>query len=174
MTYLPDIKWGIIDYYGQKKTAFDYVARAYQPVLVSLEYTKRRWRDGETLEAAIWVVNDHHHRYDQLRLGWRVLDSGGGTLHEGVKSVSLDPDSSEKFHDLSSEVRGSEGEFFTVELSLTKDDGTVLSENFHTLSIGDQERAKTHCVELHRQMEDSKQNLGKGYYRYHPELQELD
>lgn len=174
MTYLPDIKWGIVDYYGKKKTAFDYVTRAYQPLLVSLEYAKRRWRDGETLDASIWIVNDHQHPFDNLALAWKVVDPQGETIGKGSKSVSLEADSSVKFHDLACEVRGEDGQFFTVEMSLTAEDGRVLSENSHLLSVGDQEAAKAHCVKLHRDMEDAKQYLGKGYYRYHPELLDID
>lgn len=174
MTYLPDIKWGIVDYYGKKKTAFDYVTRAYQPVLVSLEYSKRRWRDGETLEAGIWIVNDHHHAFDRLLLEWRVIDPAGETISEGSKPVSVEPDSSIKFHDLSCEIRGREGEFFTVDMSLIKDDGAVLSHNTHTLSVGDQQQAKQHCVQIHNELTSEQELFGKSYYRYHPELWDFD
>ena len=174
MTYLPDIKWGIVDYYGQKKTAFDYVTRAYQPLLPSLEVTKRRWRDGETLQAGVWIVNDHQHGYDGLTLSWKVVDPQGEVIEAGEKPVSVEPDSSAKFYDLSCVVRGRDNELFTVHMTLAAEGGTVLSENFHPLSVGDQEQAKAHCVQLHRAMEDEKRDLGKGYYRYHPELWGLD
>jgi beta-mannosidase len=174
MTYLPDIKWGIVDYYGEKKTAFDYVTRAYLPLLVSLEVAKRRWRCGETLDAGIWIVNDYQHGYDGLTLAWKVVDPEGDVLADGSKPASVEADSSARFHELSCEVRGKDTEFFTVHLSLEAKDGSVLSENFHTLSVGDQDQAKAHCVKLHREMEDEKQDFGKGYYRYHPELLDLD
>ena len=174
MTYLPDIKWGIVDYYGKKKTAFEYVKRAYQPLLPSLEVEKRRWREGEVLEAGIWIVNDFQHGFDGLTLGWKVRDPEGALLEEGSKAIDVVADSSAKFHRLACTVRGRDSEFFTVEMNLTAADGAVLAENSHTLSIGDQEQAKAHCVSLHKQMEDEKQDLGKGYYRYHPELLELD
>ena len=216
LTYLPDIKWGIVDYYGKKKVAFDHVRRAYQPLLVSLEYQKRRWREGEELQADIWIVNDHHHAHGQLTLEWRVLDSQGQPIDEGNKPVDVAPDSSAKFHELRCKVRGKrassaadgrecrqphesphpplghplpggegrgEGdpsaeaeavEFFTVEMSLKDGAGKVLSGNTHILSVGDQAAAKQQCLKVHAELMAEKENLGKGYYRYHPELWNLD
>jgi beta-mannosidase len=174
ITYLPDIKWGIVDYYGEKKIAFEYVTRAYQPLLVSLEVTRRRWRNGETLAAGIWIVNDHQRGYEDLTLAWKIIDPEGRELADGSKQVVVEADSSAHYHQLECVVRGEDTEFFTVEMSLAAADGRVLSENIHTLSIGDQEQAKAHCVKLHREMEDAKQDFGKGYYRYHPELWGLD
>jgi beta-mannosidase len=174
LTYLPDIKWGIIDYYGKRKLAFDYVQRAYQPLLPSLEYAKRRWRAGETLEADIWIVNDHQHAHEGLSLGWRVLDPEGKVIEEGAMPVDVAKDSSAKFHEIRSAVRGTDGEFFHVQMTLTQGDGTIVSQNTHTLTVGDQQAAKQHCLKLHADIMAEKENLGKGYYRYHPELWDLD
>jgi beta-mannosidase len=174
LTYLPDIKWGIIDYYGRKKIAFDYVKRAYQPLLVSLEYTKRRWRAGETLEADIWIVNDHQHPHEGLSLQWRVADPSGRTIGEGQKEVEVTADSSSKFHELRGEIQGEDGQFFTVEMSLKHRNGTIVSQNVHTLTVGDQAAAKQKCLSIHGEIMEEKESLGKGYYRYHPELQDLD
>lgn len=174
LTYLPDIKWGIIDYYGKKKRCFDYVQRAYQPVLVSLEYTKRRFRNGEALDASIWIVNDHHRSYDILVLAWKVRDPDGGVIDEGSRVVSVEPDSSVAMQQLDCAVRGRDGAFFTVEMELADAEGGVLSRNVHTLTVGDQETAKAHCLKLHGELNAEKQDLGKGYYRYHPELWNLD
>ncbi|MEM1085501.1 MAG: sugar-binding domain-containing protein [Verrucomicrobiota bacterium] len=174
MTYLPDIKWGIIDYYGQKKTCFENVRRAYQPLLVSLEYTKRRWRSGEELEADIWIVNDHHQAHDGLTLAWRVLDPEGVLLGEGSKPVDVTADSSAKFHELRCVVQGEDLEFFSVEMELTDASGASISKNKHLLSVGDQQEAKQRCLQIHAELMEEKEELGKGYYRYHPELWDLD
>ena len=47
ITYWPDMKWGIIDAYQKPKRSYDYVKRAYQPLLVCLDFTKRRWNREE-------------------------------------------------------------------------------------------------------------------------------
>jgi len=44
------MKWGIVDYYQVTKKSYDYVKRAFQPLLISLQYHKRRWLPGETFE----------------------------------------------------------------------------------------------------------------------------
>ncbi len=174
LTYLPDIKWGIIDYYGRKKLAFDHVKRAYQPLLVSLEYAKRRWRPGEVFEAEIWGVNDLHRDFKGISLEWRVLDPDGKVLGEGGKAIDIKADGAEALHSLRCTIQGREGAFFTVELALKERSGTVLSENTHILSVGDQQKAKQHCQRIHAELMEEKENLGKGYYRYHAELWNLD
>jgi beta-mannosidase len=174
LTYLPDIKWGIIDYYGEKKIAFDHVKRAYQPLLPSLEVPQRRFRAGEPLRGEFWVVNDYQRSFEELQLEWRVLNPAGVPVEQGQAMFSAAADSSAPICPLAGAVDGQDGQLFRVEMILRDAGGTILAENFHTLAVGDQERAKAHCVELHREMENEKQRLGKGYYRYHPELIDLD
>jgi hypothetical protein len=126
------------------------------------------------LDADIWIVNDHHYAHEDVILAWKVLDTEGELLDEGSRTVDIKPDSSEEFHKLDCTIRGEDLAFFTVELVLEDRDGTILSENFHTLSIGDQKAAKQNCLKIHGELIDEKENLGKGYYRYHPELWNLD
>ena len=54
----PAFSWGVIDYYRQPKQAGQMLRRAYQPLLISLDYPLGPHRQGETLEASLWVVND--------------------------------------------------------------------------------------------------------------------
>ena len=174
LTYLPDIKWGIVDYYGAKKSCFDNVVRAYQPLLVSLEYERRRFNAGTNLDAEIWIVNDFHHDYKELTLQWKVKDPSGKVLHDGEKQVDVTPDSSAAFHKLDCKVEGEEKALFEVEMSLVSKDGEVVSSNFHTLMIGDQEKAKKEYAEVYQALEAEMDELGKGYYRYHKELWDID
>lgn len=174
MTYLPDIKWGIIDYYGEKKTCFDYVKRAYQPVLASLEYTRRRFKAGSPLEASIWIVNDHQFAYSDVTLKWTVRNPSGDALSEGSQQVSVEADSSKQFVELDTVVEGNDYELFNVDLELVDADGKVLCSNFHTLMVGDQQDAIARSKRLHAENDDAKAKFGKGYYRYHEELWDID
>ncbi|MDQ8201417.1 sugar-binding domain-containing protein [Pelagicoccus sp. SDUM812003] len=174
MTYLPDIKWGIIDYYGKKKTAFEYVTRAYQPLLPSLEYRKRRFNSGSPLEASVWIVNDYHRSFENLILSWKVLSPAGKTLGEGSRVVHIDAESSKAYLDLDTIIEGSDYELFKVEMSIADAKGKILSSNFHTLMVGDQEAAIERSLKLYDQMRDDQQAFGKSYYRYHEELWDID
>lgn len=54
----PAFSWGVIDYYRRPKLACQMLRRAYQPLLISLDYPAGPHRKGETLRAGLWVVND--------------------------------------------------------------------------------------------------------------------
>jgi beta-mannosidase len=174
LTHMPDIKWGIIDYYGEKKLAFDYVKRAYQPLLVSLEYSKRRWNAGKDLDAGLWVVNDEFKNHKGLELKWTITNAQGEIRHEESITVDVDADSSKEFHRVKWKVEGENNETFKVTMQLIASDGEVLSENFHTLLVGDQEEAKQYCLEMHEKVTASAKSYGKSYYRYFPEMWDFE
>ena len=149
MTHMPDIKWGIIDYYAEKKAAYAYVQRAYQPLLVSLAYPKRRWNEGETFTAEIHLTNDFHEAFSELQLYWEVEGTSGEL------ACSAPADSSEAVHTLSwpvsavsAGVKGLEAvPTFSVTLRLERA-GETLSHNHYELLIDDQAQAKVRCAEL--------------------------
>lgn len=63
ITYAPDMKWGIVDYYQEPKQSYAYVKCAYQPLPISLKVSKRRWLPGETLTGETWIVNDYQEAF---------------------------------------------------------------------------------------------------------------
>ncbi|MEM0964974.1 MAG: sugar-binding domain-containing protein [Verrucomicrobiota bacterium] len=170
ITHMPDIKWGIVDYYGEKKLCFDYVKRAYQPLLPSLEYTKRRWNPGSLFDAGLWVVNDHHKDLKDLNLQWRVIHSNGKVQQGDRIEIEVEANSSKEFGRVNWKVEGKDSSTFRVELQIVDRNGDILAENWHTLTIGDQLKAKKHCAEMHREIAASANSYGKSYYRYFPEL----
>lgn len=174
MTHMPDIKWGIIDYYGEKKLAFDYVKRAYQPLLVSLEYTKRRWNAGKEFDAGLWIVNDFQRAIAGLKLSWTVTNSKGELCQEQSMDVEVEADSSKEFHRVNWLVEGADKETFVVAMKLTDSQGKVLSENFHTLLVGDQAEAKQYCFDMHKKVTASANSYGKSYYRYFPDMWDFE
>jgi len=52
------ISWALVDFYRRPKAAYTAVERLMSPVLVSLEYPLRRYRAGDELPVAVWLVND--------------------------------------------------------------------------------------------------------------------
>ena len=174
MTHMPDIKWGIIDYYGEKKLAFDYVKRAYQPLLVSLEYTKRRWNEGKDFDGGLWVVNDLHEDLKDITLSWTITNPKGEVCQKESIQIDIEGDSSIEVQQVKWKVEGEKDETFRVDMKLTSSDGTVLSENFHTLLVGDQDEAKKYCFEMHEKVTASAKSYGKSYYRYFPEMWDFE
>lgn len=58
ITYWPDMKWAIVDNYQQPKRYSKFIKLAYQPLLIRLNFHKRRWSKNEPFHTKIWVVND--------------------------------------------------------------------------------------------------------------------
>ncbi|MEM6550639.1 MAG: sugar-binding domain-containing protein [Planctomycetota bacterium] len=183
MTHWPDIKWGIIDYYGKKKRCFDDVTRAYQPVLATPDYTKRRWNPGEVFNAGLAVVNDTFDAYPGATLSWSITGPAGERA-EGSVTGDVEPDSMATLGTVEWTVPEASSDnaptpgyavpTFTIELELTSADGKVLSENIHRLLVDDQDSARDEAKRLNAEMRAGQQRLGKSYYRYFPELLDLD
>lgn len=87
----PAICWSLVDYYRRPKLAAQMLARWYSPLLVSLEYPLRGYADGDSLEAALWIVNDWREAFCEcevrIRQGDRAL---------WVESVDVTPDDSRR------------------------------------------------------------------------------
>lgn len=167
ITHWPDIKWGLVDYYGEKKDCYDYVKRTYNPLLVSLSFEKRRWLEGSDFNSQIWVVNDLYEKHQDARIKYRVLSETGEVVSQGeVDGIQVEENSSKQFVEVTATVPA--GKTFNVEVQLLSAEGEVLSENSYVLLVGDQEKAKAYCKEL-RVEADERMLKMPGFYRYFPE-----
>jgi beta-mannosidase len=174
ITNWPDIKWGLVDYYGIKKKSFDFVKRSYQPLLPSLEFSKRRWLPGERFAAKLWTINDSYVDYEAISYSWIIKDNAGQSVCQGELETKIAADSSTAVGEVQWQVEGIVNEMFTVELELRRQNGELLSFNVYTLLLGDQEEVRQ---TLKKHLEESNERIrryGKSYYRYNPELWELE
>lgn len=169
ITNWPIIKWDIIDYYGTKKKSFDYVKRSYQPLLPSLEFSKRRWLPNENFSGNLYIINDYYKEFPDLHYVCEVKDCFGNTIHSEVFNVSVKMNSSKSFKALHFTLPADAREYFTIHLKLFSD-YTLLSENEYRLLIADQEEAKKKAYELYTEMHKKSRKYGKGYYRYFPQI----
>ena len=87
MLHTPDMKWAIVDFYLKPIKSFDYVKRTFQPLLVSLQYDKRRWNPGETFQGEIWVVNDLYEKFDDCTVELRFLDNSKRVFHKAEVQI---------------------------------------------------------------------------------------
>ena len=172
ITYWPDMKWGIVDNYQRPKRAYDFVQRAYQPLLVSLQFDRRRWKTNETFEGRLWIVNDAYDAHENCRISVKILNEAGATLHD--KSVAVDeiqPDSSTPIAVVDWEIAKQTNDRFFVHLSLLDGQGRELSANEYMLLIGDQEAAR---ARMNSMGDDLSRNVrrytGGNYYRYFPDI----
>lgn len=172
ITYAPDMKWGIVDYFQQPKRSYDYVQRACQPLLVSLKCDKRRWLQGETFRAELWIVNDLHTPFEECTMHVEITGNRGSRLLTKSYSVSrIAADSSAPYETLQWKVEGELGGTFRVAASLHSADGQVLSSNQQVLLLADQEQARKQCRQRAGQLREVKAKFPTAdYYRFFPEL----
>lgn len=174
ITHVPDIKWGVVDYYGEKKRSFEYLKRTYQPLLPSLAFKKRRWEAGEEFNAELWVVNDYQHEFSNLVLEWQVNYHGQPTGREDQIQITVDPDSSAFFTNVSWVLPQDADGTFDVECIIRNENGDTVSTNNYKLLVGNQDQAKKQSLSY---LSDAKKRLekhGHGVYRYWPEMWHID
>jgi beta-mannosidase len=176
ITRAPDMKWGIVDYYEKPKLSYDYVKRAYQPLLVSLEIDKRRRLPGEMLESTVWIVNDLHKSFTNCTLTIEICDASGHSLLDKTTSLSkIEADSSAAFETIRWEVRGKIGDTFRLDATVRDPDGRTISTNLHILLLGDQDQARR---DGQKRADHMRQIRGQfptaDYYRFFPEFSGYD
>ncbi|UCH12372.1 MAG: hypothetical protein JSW18_06040, partial [Candidatus Omnitrophota bacterium] len=102
----PCISWSVVDYYRQPKKGYEILKSAYQPVLVSIRIKRRPLaiftvkkkveRTGvlwDTMQV-VWVTNDTHKKFKNVKLVLKVEDFKGGMLAKKVKKINIPKDSS--------------------------------------------------------------------------------
>ena len=73
----PAISWALLDFYRQPKKAYDAMQRAFQPLLVSLEYPLRQYRAGDELRLRIWLIQDGDKALAGCELELTLWDQAG-------------------------------------------------------------------------------------------------
>lgn len=139
ITFAPDMKWGVVDYYQQPKLSYDYLRLAYQPLLISLDYDRRRWMPGETFEGKVWVVNDLYTSFSGCKAKVSFRASGSDDIYvEDVELGDIGPDSCVEFATVKCKVPGQLGDRFHIEIEMKDSAGAVLSENKYLLLVADE------------------------------------
>ncbi len=171
ITNWPIIKWDIVDYYGKEKQSFGYVKRCYNPILPSLEFSKRRWLPGEEFTGKLFVINDYYRTYDDVSYEYQILDKDRNVLQSETISVNVAVNSAESFGEIKHILGDAMDDKFYVTLKISQGD-EVISDNEYMFLVADQEAAKAHAKYLYEQMHVGRNKYGKGYYRYNPEMLE--
>ncbi|WP_282135406.1 glycoside hydrolase family 2 protein [Seonamhaeicola maritimus] len=172
ITFAPDMKWGIVDYYQDKKLSFDHVRKAYQPVLLTMKHYNRRWLPGEEFIGELWVVNDFYESFNNCKATIKFLDKNKSLVkEESFKFDEIEGDSSSKFTDVSCKVPGEMGDKFYVEMTLVDAKGNILSENDYLLLVADKQKDRKELRVIGLEAFDIKQKYGwANYFRYYPSL----
>lgn len=83
----------IVDWYGETKPAFYFLARAYEDHHVSARYSAILWRPGSMFEAEIWTHNDRLEETPCCRLDMSIRSLDGKILWQKSLKTQLLSDS---------------------------------------------------------------------------------
>lgn len=162
ITYWPDMKWGIVDNYQKPKRSYNFVNKAYQPLLINLQFTKRRWHKDEPFKGQLWVVNDLYESYKNCKAKIVFRNDNGVELVTKTFDIKkIDENSSKKFFDISEDVLSKVDKQVNVELELTDSKGKQISHNDYFFLIGDQAEAS----KLYKKMGQERSKI-EGKYHY--------
>ncbi|GAA4947376.1 hypothetical protein GCM10023314_20860 [Algibacter agarivorans] len=172
ITFAPDMKWGIVDYYQEKKLSFDYVKKAYQPLLITMKHYDRRWLPGEEFKGELWVVNDYYNSFNNCKATIKFLDNNKTVIKEDNFDISeIKGDSSAKFVEVTCKVPGQIGDRFFTEITLTDEKKNNLSSNDYMLLVADKEKDRKELRAIGLEAFEIKQKYGwANYFRYYPSL----
>ncbi|WP_366183816.1 sugar-binding domain-containing protein [Flavobacterium ovatum] len=174
ITYGPDMKWGIVDNYRKPKNSYYFVQKAYQPLLVNFEFTKRRWSNNEAFKGNIWIINDFYKSYKDCKVKFEVKDDSGNiVLNKNFAVNAIDENSAKSFFAIDEKVLKTVKSKFFVNLELTDKGGNVISKNDYFFLIGDQAAASKRFKEWKQERLDL-ENKNGGYGSYYHYFKELD
>ncbi len=168
-TNWPIIKWDIVDYYGVEKLSYAFVKRSYQPLLPSMDFSKRRWDNNETFTGDLYVINDWYKTFGDVKYTCVILDNDKNEFMRTELVVNVEENSSTNFETVKFDVPADWTGFFYIQLMLEQD-GELLCENEYRLLVANQEIAKQEAKALYDKMHVNRRQFGKGYYRYFPEM----
>jgi len=141
----PMIGSGLLDYYRRPYKVYDAMQMVYTPVLISLEpcmtpYVlgrKKVFEAGKSFTARVWVINDHYHKVDKARIHWEIVDqSTKRAVGENGYVLNLPEDSAEIADHIIWPAPAEEtGKEYRVNLSVTADDGAILSRNYFDFTL---------------------------------------
>ncbi len=168
ITYWPDMKWGIVDNYQQPKRSYYFVKKAYQPLLISLDFSKRRWEKKEAFKGGIWVINDLYKDYKNCEATILFKNEMGEVLKKQTFDFgTIKGNSSKKFVSVSANVLEKVNEQLFVELELKDANGKIISKNDYFFLIGNQLEASAAFKEMGtaRKKIEAKYKYGN-YYQF--------
>ncbi|WP_347840474.1 hypothetical protein [uncultured Draconibacterium sp.] len=167
------MKWGIIDAYQKPKNSFNFVQKAYQPLLVNFQFTKRRWHNDEPFVGNIWVVNDLYEAYENLEIRFEIKDDGGKVLSNKNFAVKkVEENSAKLFFEIEEDVLSSVNKKFFVTLEMTDKDGRTVSANDYFFLIGDQAEATKYYNNWKQERIEQENKHGRygSYYHFYKEF----
>ena len=134
---------GILDYYRREYRSYSVFHTVYSRILVSIEWIKdvhyvgfdKTYKNGDRVEADIWVTNDTDECVENARLLWMVQSSQKEILFQQSVSITFQADSSEVYAHVSWTIPADAEGGFSLEAQLNRENATPLSQNFFKFTV---------------------------------------
>ena len=131
----PAITWSIVDYYGEKKRAYETLKLCYQPVYISINLRQDQYFTGKKFLFDLYIINDLHKRFENCQLKFSVE----GSIIYMIHDLSLDENQmyfiKTESIDIQVPLSSSSGSQ-KMELELIdKDSGKRISYNYFNYSV---------------------------------------
>lgn len=132
--FWPSVTMAALDYFRRPTRSYHAVRRSFQMVLASFEYDRDKWKTGEEMSGALWLVNDHWFALPGATVHWTIVDAGGAKLAGGAqKNLNVAEDSAGKI----GEIRWTPRAPGAIQLRTVVTDGAgkQLSENVYDFEV---------------------------------------
>jgi beta-mannosidase len=128
----PSMNWGVLDYWRQPKAGYHALARAYQPLLPSIEWSVEQPAAGSTPQFGLWLVNDQQRAHTGLQYAWELACNGSPLARDSF-SARVDADQATRLRSVTAPPLPSGRCAMRVDVRAS--DGTVLAENLYEFSV---------------------------------------
>jgi beta-mannosidase len=124
----PSLNWGVMDYWRQPKPGYDAMAKAYQPLLPSIEWSVEKPPAGSTPQFGLWLVNDTKRAHTELQMQW-ALECNGTALAQDTFTAAVPADDAVRLRTLTAPAlpKGR----CQLRVTVRSADNTVLADNDH-------------------------------------------
>jgi beta-mannosidase len=130
----PAISWALLDHGRTPKPAYSAVRRAFQPLLASVDYPQRHYRQGDELPLRVWVIHDGAEPLPGCRVVVRLLDGAGQEAERVEATVDVAPASAAPVSEACWTLPPGSG--WRLAARVERGD-TVVSENEYDLAVCD-------------------------------------
>jgi beta-mannosidase len=128
----PSMNWGVLDYWRRPKAGYQALARAYQPLLPSIEWSVEQPAAGSTPEFGLWLVNDLTQPQAGLLLSW-TLRCNGQLLSVDSFEADVDADAAKRLRTITAPALPSGP--CALQVTLRDRDGAMRAENQYEFSV---------------------------------------
>lgn len=128
----PSMNWGVLDYWRRTKAGYKALARAYQPLLPSIEWSVERPAAGSTPQFGLWLVNDLPRAYADVKFSWE-LACNERVLASDTFNASVEADQATRLRSITAPALPSGR--CALGVTVRGDDAALLADNLYEFIV---------------------------------------